>query len=257
MDLDRDGRLDIVSGSWPGGLYFFRRRPDGSFGPGELLKDKRGDDLNPGSASTVFAVDWDLDGDLDLLAGNIKDDVMLMPNESGGRELTFGAVVELVSLSDKGLGDSHPVAADWDTDGKLDVLVGHSEGGVVWCRNVGSAERPELSPPVELVPNSPSPWSGDQVRQPQDWGVRSKICVMDWNGDGRLDLLLGDSSRSSRGTGLSGCFCEVLTRTDRTAETDAGPKTEFLRQDNKAAESGAPGTRASSAWHECCEEDQV
>ena len=34
MDLDGDGRSDILSGSWPGEIYFFRRLTDGSFAEG-------------------------------------------------------------------------------------------------------------------------------------------------------------------------------------------------------------------------------
>ena len=31
MDLDGDRRADLISGSWPGEIYFFRRQPDGKF----------------------------------------------------------------------------------------------------------------------------------------------------------------------------------------------------------------------------------
>jgi hypothetical protein len=192
VDLDQDGLTDILSGSWPGDLYFFRRMPDGSFAKSEILRDKEGEPLNLGMASTVFAVDWDDDGDLDLLVGNINGKVFLVPNESGDHRLQFGPPIQLVSLEDQRYGDSHPIAADWDNDGDLDLLVGHSEGGVLLYRNLGTRQRPELAEPEILIPNSPSPWKGDLERNPNDWGVRAKICVTDWNGNGWLDILLGD-----------------------------------------------------------------
>jgi hypothetical protein len=34
----------------------------------------------------------------------------------------------------------------------------------------------------------------DPKARPRPWGSRAKIAVTDWNGDGRLDLLLGDYS---------------------------------------------------------------
>jgi hypothetical protein len=43
-----------------------------------------------------------------------------------------------------------------------------------------------------LIPKSPCGWNGDDNRQPGEWGLRVKPCVVDWDGDGRLDILLGD-----------------------------------------------------------------
>jgi hypothetical protein len=192
VDLDQDGLADVLSGSLPGELPFFRRKVDGSFAKSEPLRNKKGEAMNFGSASTVFAVDWEFDGDLDLLVGNISGKVYLVTNESGARNLDFGEGVELSTVAAQQFGDSHPVAADWDRDGDLDLLVGHSEGGVLWSRNIGSRSRPELTTLETLIPNSPSPWASDAHRQPNDWGVRAKICVTDWDGDGWPDVLLGD-----------------------------------------------------------------
>ncbi|HZW31157.1 MAG TPA: hypothetical protein VFF52_10650 [Isosphaeraceae bacterium] len=45
---------------------------------------------------------------------------------------------------------------------------------------------------VELIRESPGTARLDQTRNEGEWGQRAKICVTDWNGDGRLDTLLGD-----------------------------------------------------------------
>ena len=84
MDFDGDGVRDILSGSWPGPIYLFRGRKDGFAAPEKVtLADgatafdepkkiryvdggvtKEG---TTGQATVPFAVDWDGDGDLDLL----------------------------------------------------------------------------------------------------------------------------------------------------------------------------------------------
>jgi hypothetical protein len=58
-------------------------------------------------------------------------------------------------------------------------------------RNTGSRQAPELAAAVQLVPPGAA---GGRAEAPKEArrGTRSKICVADWNGDGRLDLLVGD-----------------------------------------------------------------
>src|SRR5262249_5704348 len=75
---------------------------------------------------------------------------------------------------------------------RLDLIVGQEDGSVVWYRNVGTAREPRLEAARTLVGKSPVGWDGDDRRQPGTWGLRVKPCVVDWDGDGQLDLLLGD-----------------------------------------------------------------
>ncbi|MGH7128118.1 MAG: FG-GAP repeat domain-containing protein [Planctomycetaceae bacterium] len=193
MDLDADGRLDVLSGSWPGELYLFRGQDDGAFAAAETLRNKAGEELNPGAASSPFAADWDADGDLDLLVGTISGTVSVVPNEGTPRAPQFGASerLDLGPLSSQ-IADAAPVAADWDADGRLDLLVATDNGSVHLFRNTGTAERPRLAGPVRLIDPSPSSARTDATRNDGKWGRRAKICVTDWNGDGRLDILLGD-----------------------------------------------------------------
>ena len=192
MDLDQDGRLDIISGSWPGEIYLFRRRKDRTFDRPVTLTDKDGHNINVGSASSTFAVDWDEDGDLDLLVGTLLGNVYLVPNQGRlrfGEERQLRASGRELSIPS---GDAAPIAADWDADGKLDLIVGSEDGSVVWFRNVGKKGSPRLGKAQTLIPTSPVGWKGDSRRNAGQWGVRTKPCAVDWNGDGRLDLLVGD-----------------------------------------------------------------
>ncbi len=185
----------MLSGSWPGQLYVFRRKADGTFEPREKIQDANGGEIKPGVSTTVFAADWDADGDLDLLMGNVHGEVKLALNEGTRQQPAYAAPIRLV-VSDELRpcgGDSAPVVADWDSDGRQDLLVSTGEGSVYWFRNTGSSAQPILESGQVLVEKSPF---GAKVadRKPGQWGVRAKICVTDFNGDGRLDLLLGDSS---------------------------------------------------------------
>jgi hypothetical protein len=193
VDFDGDGRQDILSGSWPGEIYIFRRQEDGTFAVGKVLTDAKGKEINVGSAAAAFAADWDGDGDLDLLVGTISGPVYLIPNAGSRRSPAFG---EPVKLEDAGRGlqisDSAPVAADWDGDGRLDLLVATGEGSVYFYRNVGTARDPRLDKPVKLIGESPGTARDDRTRNQGEWGQRAKICVTDWDGDGRPDILLGD-----------------------------------------------------------------
>ena len=48
MDLDADGNIDLISGSWPGEIFLFRGQPGHKFGPPEKIKDRHGEIINVG-----------------------------------------------------------------------------------------------------------------------------------------------------------------------------------------------------------------
>jgi hypothetical protein len=212
VDLDADGLGDILSGSWPGEVYFFRRNKAGTFDSAETLKDRAGKPINVGHASSAFAADWDGDGKLDLLIGTLTGEVFFLANEKKMAAPVFAAPVGVIAGGKpiKVNGDAAPVVADWDGDGKPDLIIGAEDGSVVWHRNTGTPSKPDLGPARPLVGKSPVGWGGDDKRRPGEHGLRVKPCVFDWDGDGRPELLLGD---------LCGGFVGKPTRTEsETAE---------------------------------------
>jgi hypothetical protein len=192
--------MDILSGSCSGEIYWFRHGKGAAFEPGKPLIDRNGKAIQFAATTGVFAVDWYGKGKLDLLVGTIEGEIYLVPNEGDARHPKFG---EPRTLEADGKpikiksGDAAPVAADWDGDGKLDLLTGTGDGSVLWFRNIGTAHQPKLAAAKVLVPPSTLPDSDDDnaAAAPTACGWASKICVTDFNGDGRLDLLVGDVSR--------------------------------------------------------------
>jgi hypothetical protein len=195
VDFDADGDTDVLSGSWPGDLYFFERNATGGFEPPTKILDADDKPLNAGRASTVFAVDWDADKDLDLVLGDIGGDVYVVTNGGKQGDHKYGEPrkLELGDLLKNRKGDSGPVVADWDSDGKNDLIVGFGDGSVVWFRNIGQSGEPEFDGGSQLVAESGFGFNFSKAK-PGMWGARVKVCAVDWNNDGRMDLLLGDRS---------------------------------------------------------------
>jgi hypothetical protein len=201
VDLDQDGRRDVLSGSWPGEIHLFCGLEDGTFAAPATIQGPDEKPLKTDSASVAFAHDWDGDGKLDLVLGNIKGEVFVARNATTEAGLAFAAPepLEADGAPLKVQGDSGPCVADWDGDGRPDLLVGSGDGAVLYYRNVGEARAPKLAAGVELVAPSSRPRDASQESEaPSPCGMRTKVAVADWNGDGRLDLLVGDF-RSVRG----------------------------------------------------------
>src|SRR5258705_186436 len=116
----------MISGSFPGEIFFFKRNADGTFAAAQKLKGKSGSPLIVGRASAVAFGDWDGDGLPDLVIGTIEGSVFKLRNEGTKEKPAFGAP-EKMSISAR-QGDAGPCLADWDGDGKLDLLLGAGSG---------------------------------------------------------------------------------------------------------------------------------
>ena len=180
--------------------------PDGTFRKAEVLKGTDGEPLiiplndlpmTENICTRPFAVDWDGDGHLDLVVGNFAGSFYWFKGEGQGK---FGPKPEAIKAGNEPLRiDGHhsdPFAIDWDGDGDLDLLSGSSNGGAQWAENVaGAGKIPELRPFQMLINPGRSIEDGELLNENDLTGptTSTRVWVADVNGDGKLDLLVGDS----------------------------------------------------------------
>jgi len=213
VDLNGDGHKDILSGSYSrmeremAGLFqVLWGKADGGFKKAEVLKGLDDEPLIIPIASRAqqtenictrpTAIDWDADGDLDLIVGNFAGTFYVFEGKGKG---TFFAKPKQLKAGGANLrihgAHSDPFVIDWDKDGDLDIVSGSSNGGVQWSENTAGAGKPVALSKFKTLIAAKGASAGKMVQEKQLSGPAgsTRIWIDDVNGDGRWDVFVGDS----------------------------------------------------------------
>lgn len=209
VDWDNDGDKDIIVGidTWDdygwdnafdslgrwtrgplhGYIYWLENTGKGYVNRGKVEAGRA--EIDTYGAPNPCVADFDGDGDLDLICGEFVDGLTWFENVGTREEPRFAAGRQLSNR--KGEIRLHlqmivPVVSDFDGDGHPDLVVGDEDGRVAWVRHTGKVRRgmPQFESPVYFRQQA------DLVK----FGALSTPCAFDWDGDGKTDIIAGNSA---------------------------------------------------------------
>lgn len=201
-DFDGDGDLDLICGEFVDSFTWFENvgnREDPRFVKGRKLVT--GGELIRMDLEmmVVTSVDWDKDGDVDLVVGQEDGRIAFMENtgkvknrmpkfenpiffKQQADDLIFGALAT-------------PWSTDWDDDGDEDLICGNTAGYIGFIENLDGGNTPRWAEPVYLeVKGKPirimAGYNGS-IQGPCEakWGY-TVLSVGDWDNDGLKDIIV-------------------------------------------------------------------
>ena len=218
IDWDSDGDVDLIVGDEDGRVALVEHTGKVVDGLPEFLPPRyfrqEAAGLKFGALATPVGVDWDGDGDTDIVSGNSAGRIGFFENLGGDPprwaaprllevdgepiRIQAGPNGSIQGPCEAKWGYTTLSAADWDGDGLPDLVVNSIWGKVVWFRNVGTRTEPELAAARPIEVNWPSEppkpswnwWDPEPRALVTEW--RTTPVVADLTGDGLADLVMLD-----------------------------------------------------------------
>jgi len=201
-DFDGDGDLDIICGEFVDKFTYFENigtRKKAKYAKGRFLT-YNGNPLKMDLCMIVpVALDWDKDGDVDLVVGQEDGRIAFIENSGTlvkgvpqflrprffrqeAEEVKFGALVTACSF-------------DWDGDGDEDLICGNTAGYIGFIENLSGTNPPGWAPPKYLQADGKviriqaGPNGSIQGPCEAKWGYTT-LSVADWDSDGLPDIVI-------------------------------------------------------------------
>ncbi|MEE9429817.1 MAG: VCBS repeat-containing protein [Melioribacteraceae bacterium] len=219
IDWDKDGDVDLIVGQEDGRVAFIENT-------GKLINnipqfntptffEQQADDVKFGTLVTPYSIDWDNDGDEDLICGNTAGYIGFIENLGGGEnpkwaEPTYLKADDEIIRIQAGYNGSiqGPCEAkwgyttlsvgDWDNDGLPDIIINSIWGKIIWFKNIGTKTNPKL----KVAQSIKVEWNGKNLKPFWNWWKpkgnnlvtqwRTTPLIIDWNKDGLNDLIMLD-----------------------------------------------------------------
>jgi hypothetical protein len=221
FDWDRDGDMDLIVGDEDGRVGFVENTGKLDKGTPVFAEPvyfkQEADTLKCGALATPVGVDWDGDGDIDIVSGNTAGYIEFFENlsrkgnanpkwaaprrlEVDGKpfRVMAGPNGSIQGPAEAKWGYTTFSVADWDGDSLPDIVLNSILGDVVWLRNAGTRTAPKLAAPQPLEVD----WNGEQPSLAWGWRKpngkalltqwRTTPVVHDFNQDGLPDLAMLD-----------------------------------------------------------------
>lgn len=203
-DFDNDGDLDLLCGEFLDGFTYFQNvgtRSQPKYAAGKRLTYQGKPLVMDLEMIVPSAVDWDHDGDIDLIVGDEDGRVAFiehtgkvtdgMPEflppryfQQQAADIKFGALAT-------------PCGYDWDGDGDDDIICGNTAGYISFIENLSSPgdSSPRWAAPQllkaagQVIRIQAGPNGSIQGPCEAKWGYTTQT-VGDWDNDGLPDLIL-------------------------------------------------------------------
>ncbi|MDI6751739.1 MAG: VCBS repeat-containing protein [bacterium] len=213
-DYNNDGYYDILCGNQFGDIILFRNRGEQDRPPIFERKTVVSAEsaLDVGSNIVPRVIDWNKDNKKDILVGDKQGYLWIYLNTGTDEQPSFSTVTKVFvgtgSTPLKVSGYSAPAFIDWNGNGKEDLIVGDNEGCLWLFLNYG-IDTPQFDYGTKIKVNS------EEV----DVGENATAFVLDYNNDGKKDILIGNKAglvylyQLTQGARNSQPYCQIISLT--------------------------------------------